>query len=189
MTRKEALEYNDSLKKELEQAALQYGLEKAIGAYIVDNYITVLPEDARKGMIFLGEDSASYKAGNIKMDLKKAIIAGLEFVASISKPESVFNYIQLIIVSVFFIGKSVKQELSRLETYVVYLLHKKGAYDTGAEEEQFVGEVQEWYRQKEGKAVEREEVINAINALYGIKAMDFNNGSIYLKEHVWGTVE
>ena len=110
MTRKEAIEYNDRLKKELEQAALQYGLEESVGAYIVNNHITVLPEDARKGMIFLGEDSASYKAGNIKMDLKKAVIARLEFAASISKPESVFNYIQLIIVSAFFIGKSAKQE-------------------------------------------------------------------------------
>ena len=69
MNRKEAMEYNDSLKKELEQFALMYGLEKSVGTYIVDKYIIVLPEDARKGMIFLGEDSASYKAGNIKMDL------------------------------------------------------------------------------------------------------------------------
>ena len=188
MTRKEAMEYNDSLKKELEQAALEYGLEESAGTYIVDNYITVLPEDARKGMIFLGEDSASYKAGNIKMDLKKAIIAGLEFVASVSKPESVFNYIQLIIVSAFFIGKSVKRKLGRMEAYVVYLLHKKGAYDTGVEEERFIAEVQEWYRQKEGKTVGREEVVDAINNLYGIKAADFNNGKIYLKEYVWGAV-
>lgn len=189
MTRKEAIEYNDSLKKELEQAALKCGLEESAGAYIVDNYTTVLPENARKGMIFLGEDSASYKAGNIKMDLKKAVIAGLEFAASVSKPESVFNYIQLIIVSAFFIGKSAKKELSRLESYVVYLLHKKGAYDTGVEEERFIGDVQEWYQQKEGKPVGREEVINAINDLYEIKAAGFNSGNIYLKEHVWGTVE
>lgn len=189
MTRKEAMEYNDSLKKELEQAALKYGLEESVGAYIVDNYITVLPEDARKGMIFLGEDSASYKVGNIKMDLKKAVIAGLEFAASISKPESVFNYIQLIIVSAFFIGKSAKQKLSRLESYVVYLLHKKGAYDIGVEDEQFIGEVQGWYQQKEGKDVGRQEVVDAINNLYKIKAADFNSGNIFLKEHVWGTVE
>lgn len=189
MTRKEAMEYNDSLKKELEQAALKCGLEKTAGAYIVDNYITVLPEDARKGMIFLGEDSASYKAGNIKLDLKKAIIAGLEFAVSISKPESVFNYIQLIIVSAFFIEKSVKKELSRLESYVVYLLDKKGAYDTGVEEERFIDDVQEWYQQKEGKNVGREEVVDAINNLYEIKAADFNSGNICLKEHVWGTVE
>lgn len=168
---------------------MKCGLGESAGAYIVDNYTTVLPENARKGMIFLGEDSASYKAGNIKMDLKKAVIAGLEFAASVSKPESVFNYIQLIIVSAFFIGKSAKKELSRLESYVVYLLHKKGAYDTGVEEERFIGDVQEWYQQKEGKPVGREEVINAINDLYEIKAAGFNSGNIYLKEHVWGTVE
>lgn len=189
MTRKEAMEYNDSLKKELEQAALEYGLEESVGAYIVDNYITVLPEDARKGMIFLGEDSASYKAGNIKIDLKKAVIAGLEFAASISKPESIFNYIQLMIVSAFFIGKSVKQELSRLEAYVVYLLHKKDAYDTGVEEERFIGEVQEWYQQKEGKTVSRVDIEDAMNNLYRVKIADFDGGNIYLKEHVWGTVE
>ena len=189
MNRNEAMEYNDSLKKELEQVALQYGLEESAGDYIVDNYITVLPEDARKGMIFLGKDPASYKAGNVKIDFKKAIIAGFELVASISRPESIFNYIQLVIVSVFFIEKAIKQELGRLESYVVYLLHKKGAYDTGIEEERFISELQEWCQQKEGRAVGRGEIIGAINNLYGIKAADFNNGNIYLKEHVWGTVE
>ena len=189
MTRKEAIEYNDGLKKELGQAALQYGMEETAGVYIVDNYITVLPEDARKGMIFLGEDSASYKAGNVKIDLKKAIVAGLELTASISKPESVFNYIQLIIVATFFIEKSVKQELSRLEAYAVYLLHRKDAYDTGVEEEQFIGELQEWYQQREGKSVEREEVIDAINTLHEIKAVNISNGYIYLQEHVWGRKE
>lgn len=188
MTRKEAIEYNDNLKKKLEQAALQCGLEETIGAYIVDNYITVLPEDARKGMIFLGKDPASYKAGNIKIDLKKAVIAGLELAASVSKPESVFNYIQLLIVSVLFIGRSVKQELSNMEAYVVYLLHKKDAYDTGVEEERFISEVQEWYQQKEGKTVDRDDIVDVVNNLYRIKVTDINNGVIYLKEHVWGVV-
>ena len=64
---------------------MKCGLEKTVGDYIEDNYITVLPEDARKSMIFLGENSISYKAGNVKIDLKKAVIAGLEFAASISK--------------------------------------------------------------------------------------------------------
>ena len=187
MTRKEAIKYNDSLKKELSQAALQCGLEESIGTYIVDNYIIVLPEDARKGMIFLGEDSASYKAGNIKIDLKKAVIAGLEFAASISKPESAFNYIQLIIVSVFFVRKSMKQELNRLEAYVVYLLHKKGAYDIEVKEEQFISEVQELYQQKEGIDVEKEKVVTAINNLHRVNVVDFSSGNICLKEHVWGT--
>lgn len=189
MTRKEALEYNDDLKKKLEQAALQYGLEETLGAYIVDNYITVMPEDARKGMIFLGEDSASYKAGNVKIDFKKALIAGLEFAVSISKPESIFNYIQLIIVSAFFIEKSIKLELGRLEAYVVYLLHKKNAYEVGVEEEPFVRELQEWYQQKEGQAVGKDDIVDAMNHLYRVKVADFSDGNIYLKEHVWGTVE
>ena len=142
MNRKEAMEYNARLKKELEQAALQYGLEESAGTYIVDNYITVLPEDARKGMIFLGKDPASYKSGNVMIDFKKALVSGFEFAASISRPESIFNYIQLIIASAFFIEKSVKQELSKLEAYAVYLLYKKGAYDTaGIEEERFISEV------------------------------------------------
>ena len=79
--------------------------------------------------------------------------------------------------------------MGRLESYVVYLLHKKGAYDTGIEEERFISELQEMYQQKEGRAVGREEVVWAINNLYEIKAADFNNGNIYLKEHVWGTVD
>ena len=49
--------------------------------------------------------------------------------------------------------------------------------------------MQEWYQQKEGKAVGRNEVVDAINNLYVIKAADFNSGNICLKEHVWGTVE
>ena len=68
-------------------------------------------------------------------------------------------------------------------------MHNKGTYDTGVEEEQFITEVQEWYQQKEGKTVGREEVVDAINDLYEIKVADFNNGNIYLKEHVWGSVE
>ena len=121
--------------------------------------------------------------------MKKAVIAGLEFAASVSKPESVFNYIQLIIVSAFFIGKSVKQELSRQEAYVIYLLHKKGAYDAGVEEELFIREVQEWHQQREGKAVDRDDIVDVMTNLYRIKVVDFNDGNIYLKEHVWGMVK
>ena len=56
---------------------------------------------------------------------------------------------------------------------------KKSAYDNGSEEERFIGELQEWYQQKEGKTVAREKVVEAINNLYGIKAADFNNGYFY----------
>ena len=54
MTREEAIEYDNALKYELEKTALQYNMTETAGDYLVDNFITVVPEDARKGMIFLG---------------------------------------------------------------------------------------------------------------------------------------
>ena len=66
MTREEAMQYDNALKQKLEQAALQCDMPETTGDYLVDNFITVIPEDARKGMVFLGLDSASYKAGNVK---------------------------------------------------------------------------------------------------------------------------
>ena len=123
------------------------------------------------------------------IDIKKALVSGFEFAASISRPESIFNYIQLIIASAFFIEKSVKQELSRLEAYAVYLLHKNGAYDTGMEEERLINEVQEWCRQKEGTIVEGEKIADAVNQLYRIRTLDLRDGKIYLNEHVWKTAK
>ena len=80
-----------------------------------------------------------------------------------------------------------KQELNRLEAYVVYMLNKKGAYDIEVKEEQFISEVQELYQQKEGIDVEKEKVVTAINNLHRVNVVDFSSGNICLKEHVWGT--
>ena len=189
MDRREALEYDASLKKELKQAALNCNLDESVGAKLIDDYITVFPDDARKGMIFLGKDAASYKPGNIKVDLKKAIIAGFEFFAAFSKPNSIFNYIQLLITSIFLIGKATKQKLSSIDSRIVYLLHKSDAYDIGIEEKQFINEAQKWYLQNEGKIIERDEIVAAINSLYEIKAIDIKDGNVYLKEVVWGKID
>ncbi len=121
--------------------------------------------------------------------MKKAILAGLEFVASINSPEIIFNYIQLLIVSALFIGTTTRQPISRLEAYAVYWLHVNGAYQLVVREDCFVSEFQEWYQQKEGRALQREEVVRTINHLYEMKVIDFNNGEIYLKEKVFGTME
>ena len=188
MTREEAIEYDNFLKRELKQTALQYGMTETVGDYLVDNFITVIPEDARKGMIFLGENSASYKAGNVKIDLKKALVAGLEYVASVNKPESIFNYVQMIIVSVLFVVKSIKQEIGKLETQVVYFLHERDAYEVGIEEEEFICAMQKWYQQKEGEILERGDVDAALKFLYGVKIVDFDNGKICLKEKIFGRV-
>lgn len=189
MTRKQANEYDNELKTRLQDCAKEILMDQQAGTYIVDNFIEFIPEDYVKGMIFLGNDPVSYKAGNVRIDLKKALLAGIEFVASISAPESIFNYIQLLIVSALFIGKASKQELSEVEACIVYWLHTRGAYDTGVEEERFILNFREWYQEKEGKALERGDIVNAINHLYHIKVADYKEGNIYLKEKVWGKLD
>lgn len=186
MNRQQAMKYDEELQKELQNCAREYSEDTSMTKYIVDNFVEFIPKDDVKGMIFLGNNSASYKAGNVRLDFRKALLAGVEFVASISNPESIFNYIQLLIVSVLFIGNITKLELGRLEAYVIYLLHTKGAYQSGVEEEQFILEVQEWYQQKEGKELEHGAVVEAIHHLYDIKAVDFSVGRINLVEQVWG---
>ena len=76
MTRQEALDYDNKLKNKLALEADMLGLEESTGNSIVDNYIMVIPDDMRKGMVFLGNEAVSYKFGNIRMDFKKAIAAG-----------------------------------------------------------------------------------------------------------------
>ena len=188
MTRQEAAAYDDILKAYLEQAALQCGLEKATGDLLVDQYIEVLPESPVKDLIFQGERMVSYKLGNIRIDLKKALIAGLELTASVSMPENIFNYIQLLIAAVLFVMKSTRQEIGELESYIIYLLHRKGAYRS-IEEEAFICGAQEQYLEDKGSKISREEIVEAINSLYEMQIADFANGNIYLKETIWGRAE
>ena len=102
MTRQDAIEYDNWLKSGLMQEAEVLGLGEKAGSDLADRYITVIPDDERKGMVFLGEEAASYKLGNVRLDLKKAIVAALELAASVSLPESFFPYLQLLIVGAFY---------------------------------------------------------------------------------------
>lgn len=189
MTRQQAVEYDKKLSKELQDYASDCGENKTVAVNIVDNFIEFLPEDDMKGMIFLRNDPVSYKLGNVRIDLKKAILAGLELAASVSRPESIFNYIQMLIVSVLFIRSTTRQELSRIEAYIVYLLHTKGAYQFDIEEEQFIYELQEWYMQRESTTLEKGKIVGTINHLYEMKMVDLENGKICLREKVWGNLE
>ena len=74
--------------------------------------------------------------------------------------------------------------MSSIEVSAVYLFHKKGAYDSGIEEEEFICEIQEWFQQNEGRFLECKEVVEAINNLYRIEATDFKKENIYLKKHI-----
>ena len=79
----------------------------------------------------MGDKSASYKLGNIRLDIKSGLVAVMEFVASLSKPETVFQYAQLMIISALCIGAITEKELDQDSAVVVYALHKQNAYATG----------------------------------------------------------
>ena len=55
MTRQDAIEYDNWLKSGLMQEAEVLGLGEKAGSDLADRYITVIPDDERKGMVFLGE--------------------------------------------------------------------------------------------------------------------------------------
>lgn len=186
MTRQQAMAYDDKLSRKLQGYAGDCGENEAVAKGIVADFVEFLPDDDVKKMVFLGNDPVSYKLGNARIDLRKAIGAGVEFAASVSRPESMFTYIQLLIVSVLFIRNITRQELNGLEAYVVYLLHIRGAYQFGIEEEQFILDMQEWHMQQKGIMPERAKIVETINHLYEMKVADFEDGKICLKEKVWG---
>lgn len=189
MTRQQARAYDDKLSGTLQRYAGNCGENEAVAKSIVADFVEFLPDDDVKKMVFFGNDPVSYKLGNARIDLRKAILAGVEFTASVSRPESLFNYIQMLIVSVLFIRSLTRQELNGLEAYTVYLLHVKGAYQYGIEEEQFILDMQEWYMQQKGIKLERGKTVETINHLYKMKVADFESGKICLKEKVWGKLE
>lgn len=186
MTRNQAIDLDNELKEYLQSVANSKNIGNDVGAYLVDNFVEFFPEENIKGMIFLGGNAASYKLGNVKIDLRKALTNIVEYAVSVNKPENVFENIQLIMLSVLFIYKSIRQDLGQIESYLVYFLHTRGVYGFGIEEEQFILEVAEWYQQKTKKMVKRSEIVEAINHLYAMKVADFENGNVVLKEKVWG---
>ena len=140
-------------------------------------------------MVFLGEEAASYKLGNVRLDLKKAIVAALELAASVSLPESFFNYLQLLIVGAFFIQKSTKQEIGKNEAYILYFLHQKNCYERGIDEEDFQDEFKIWCEEKMESCPDGVKCKKALRTLCKYKVIDIEDGKIYLRERVIGYVE
>ena len=189
MDRQQALKYDTELNERLQKYAEDCGEDATVGKSIVEQFIEFLPDDELKGMVFLGRNPVSCKLGNARLNLKKAIVAGIEYAASVSRPESTFGYIQLLIISAIFIGNATEQKLNGIEAHAVYLLHMKDAYQFGIEEEKFIGELQEWCSAKGDIETNSEKVVEALNHLYAMKTADFEDGKISLKEKVWGKMD
>lgn len=188
MNRIQAMELDGQIRKHLEEYSLQNGLNPAFGNTIMDKYLQIIPDTAKREMIFLGDKSASYKMGNIRFDIKSGLVAVAEFVASLSKTENVFQYTQLMIISVLCIVAISEKELDYDSAVVVYALHKQNAYATGITSEQLKNEIERmiivimWKSLKWKKWIICKQFIK-------VEKYCIVEEKIYLKEIVWGKLK
>ena len=111
----------------------------------------------------------------------------MELVTAINAPESIFNYVQLLIATALFVGKAIRKEYKKLDAFIIIALHereKKGQEHIN--EEDFVKSVIEDYKKAEGKEVGSKEVYESINRLLETRVVCIDNGFISLMETVWG---
>ena len=188
MTLQEALKYDDLLKDNLMEKAATLNLREETASQIVEQHVIVIPDDARSGMIFLGNESASYKLGNVRLNLKNAIVAGLELFAAVSIPDTFWNYLQLLISAAFFIQKSTKQEVEKEEAYILYFLHQQDCYKIGIKENDFEHRFKLWCQDRQLEYPGEAKCEKARKNLYKSKTIDIEEEAIYLKEQVIGHV-
>ena len=74
MNRTQAMELDGQIRKHLEEYSLQNGLNPTFGNTIMDKYLEIIPDTAKREMIFLGDKSASYKLGNIRLYIKISLV-------------------------------------------------------------------------------------------------------------------
>ena len=182
------LEFEDELKTILMKESEKLGMNEKNATFILEHYIVVIPDADRKWMIFLGSDAVSYKWSNIRLDLKKAIAAGLELLVAVNYPESLLNYLQLVIVAAFFIQKLTGRAIGKTAAYMVYFLHIRNSYEIGIDEDLLAKEFSTWYQEYSGQAIEKSEIRTAVDNLYYAHILDINSGKIYLKERVVGHI-
>lgn len=190
MDRLQAEKYDLALVDRIEEHAGKYEVDGILKKSITDEFVEFYPEDEIRELISLGVKSVSYKPGNVKIEFKRAILNGIEYVATVNRPESIFNYIQLLIITVLFIKSVTKIELSEVESHMVYWLHKENWYQDGIEEELLINNLQEYFKDNNiFQEVVDTKIVNAINHLYQINVIDINEGKVYLREKIWGKME
>lgn len=189
MNRTEAKRLDYEIRECLDAFSIGKKLNPEFGRLIMDNYLEIIPDDSKRQMIFLGENSFSYKLGNIRLDLRSVLIALADFVASLSNPDTFFQYIQLIILSVLCVGALTKKEIDMNCAIIIDVLNKLNAYERGYTVEQIKKEV----RQKKYKNVsgnfDIEKFDDYINSLLKWNVINIVDEKIYLNESVWGKIE
>lgn len=188
MKRKEAVEFNEELKRFMEEQAAKLGLEKGAGASLVDQYVEIYPDELpMMGMLDLDDKgSVSVKPGNVLVNQKKILLAACaEWGISFAIPASVLNGIQLCLCTGIAVYKSMKVELDENESYVVAYLHSHQMYDRGDQEAVFYTNFPVWYKQQTGDEISDKRLRKAVDNLLELKSIQVEEGEIRLKEKVW----
>lgn len=186
MNREEAERLDRETREYLREMSQELNVDDTFGVEIMEQYLEIIPEVHRKDMIFLGANSFSLKPGNIKLDLKRLISAGIELAVSVSMPESIFNYIQLALNAFIFVGKVGVRKLDENSVAVVYVLDQMKAYDNFVEEERVIEKVQNIVKEKgKNDIFDFQKIINQLLKMQTIKMED---GRISLNEIAWGKI-
>lgn len=188
MNRAEARQKDCEIREYLNAYCISNQLSQGFGEIIMDKYLEIIPDDTKRDMIFLGKESVSYKPGNIRFDFRSMVAAAAEFVTSLDKPESIFEYIQLGIVTIFCMEAITKKELSYNEAIIVYVLHERNAYMIGLTQEQLVNEIRTLKEGYKIKNFDFGKLDEAVENLLTWNILDIQEEKIYLKEQVWGKI-
>ena len=152
----------------------------------MDHHVTILTDDERRGVITLGDDIKFYKVGNICFDFKQALCATLEYVASLSIPDSRIKAIQMLVLTAFWIAKAVRVEIKGPAADILCHMSEKGLFGTKIEEEFLIEEFQKWYKERHGAVPTRADVFAGIQTLADCRCITIEEGMISLCEKVWG---
>lgn len=185
MNREQAISFDNEIKRFANELSKKY--DSPIGGdYISEEVISIIPETDKQGLITIHDGkSYSIKPSNVKVDLKKALAAGLELIVSLSMPRNMFNYIQLLLASVIFATKSMTIEIGKEEAMIVYWLHKNNYYDKGIEEDIFINNIKDFLAEKE-IIISEKDIRDKINVLYKNDIIRIEEGIIFINEKVVG---
>lgn len=188
MNRTEARQLDSQIRECLENFSKEQGLNLEFGKLIMDNYLEIIPDDSKREMIFLGKESVSHKMGNIRLDFKSVLIALAEFVSSLNKPEAFLEYVQLVIISILCVGAITKKELDYNCAVIVYLLHKRNAYEIGFTVNQVKTEINKMRDDYQFEDFNIERLEKNIENLLKWNVIRMEEEKLYLNERVWGKI-
>lgn len=187
MNVEEAVKFRKELEKYMEEQATAFGFDKKAGSDLVERYIEIYPDKgSMMELIDLNQKgSFSVKPGNILVNQKAFLLAAVEWALSFGLPDSLLNYIQLYLLSVVAIYKSLKVDLDENESYIVLYLHKNQMYEQGEDEETFLKNFKVWYRNQTGDELSDIRLNRAVDNLLKIKTIVIEEGKVRLQECVW----